>query len=167
MRDAFACEVPLFMSNVVIISQQIAAGTLRPLSVTTRGETRHVQGARSFAQQGFGDFEAPTWWAFLGRDGTPQPILDRTHTALTSVLNEPEVKNRIEALGCDIVAGSPDERRTFLASEIETGALSSASTTSPPTAEAGRGGRHDSGFRPRRTLSIHVSCVRHMTASAG
>ena len=38
-----------------------------PLGVTTRGETRHVPGARSFAQQGAADFEAPTWWAFFGR----------------------------------------------------------------------------------------------------
>jgi tripartite-type tricarboxylate transporter receptor subunit TctC len=119
VRDAVAGVVPLFMSNVVIISQHIAAGTLRPLGVTTRGETRHVRGARSFAQQGLGDFEAPTWWAFLGRAGTPQPILDRMHAALTTVLNEPDVKNRIEAQGCDIVAGSPEQCRQFLASEIE------------------------------------------------
>jgi tripartite-type tricarboxylate transporter receptor subunit TctC len=66
-----------------------------------------------------GDFEAPTWWAFLGRAGTPQPILDRMHEALTRVLNESEVKNRIEAQGCDIVAGSPDQCRQFLAGEIE------------------------------------------------
>jgi tripartite-type tricarboxylate transporter receptor subunit TctC len=119
VQDAVAGTVPLFMSNVVIISQHIAAGTLRPLGVTTRGETRHVPGIRSFAQQGVGDFEAPTWWAFLGRAGTPQPILDRMHQALTSVLNEPAVKQRIEQQGCDIVAGSPEQCRQFLAAEIE------------------------------------------------
>jgi tripartite-type tricarboxylate transporter receptor subunit TctC len=119
LQDAIAGVVPLFMSNVVIISQHIAAGTLRPLGVTTRGESRHVQGVRSFAQQGVGDFEAPTWWAFLGRAGTPQPILDRMHQALTTVLNEPAVKQRIEAQGCDIVAGSPEQCRQFLAGEIE------------------------------------------------
>jgi tripartite-type tricarboxylate transporter receptor subunit TctC len=99
VQDAVAGTVPLFMSNVVIISQHIAAGTLRPLGVITRGESRHVQGVRSFAQQGLGDFEAPPWRAFLGRAGTPPPILDRMHAALTSVLPEPAVKERIEAPG--------------------------------------------------------------------
>ncbi len=98
---------------------QIKAGTLRPLGVTTRGETRHVPGSQSFAQQGFGNFEAPTWWAFFGRTGTPRPIVDRMHAALRQVLNEPEVKARIEEQGCDIVASSPDECRTFVAAEIE------------------------------------------------
>jgi tripartite-type tricarboxylate transporter receptor subunit TctC len=119
LQDALGNVVPLFMSNVVIISQHIRAGTLRPLGVTTREESRHVPGVRSFAQQGVGDFEAPTWWAFLGRSGTPEPILARMHEALTRVLREPEVQARIEGQGCDIVAGSPQQCGQFLANEIE------------------------------------------------
>ncbi|WP_235961803.1 Bug family tripartite tricarboxylate transporter substrate binding protein [Falsiroseomonas selenitidurans] len=116
---AIAGEIPLFMTNVVIVSQHMRAGTLRPLGVTTRGETRHVPGTRSFAQQGFGNFEAPTWWAFFGRTGTPQPIVDRMHAALREALNDPAVKSRIEEQGCDIVASTPAEARSFVASEIQ------------------------------------------------
>ena len=119
MTAAVANEVPLFMTNVVIVSQHIRAGTLRALGVTTRTESRHVPGAPSFAQQGFGDFEAPTWWAMFGRAGTPQPILDRMHAALTQVLREPEVKARIEEQGCDIQASDPETCRRFVANEIE------------------------------------------------
>lgn len=118
VQDAVAGHVPLFMTNVVIVSQHIRAGTLRPLGVTTRAETRHVPNTRSFAQQGFGDFEAPTWWAMLGRAGTPEPLVRRMHEALTRVLNEAEVKNRIEEQGCDIVASSPEECRRFMEAEI-------------------------------------------------
>jgi tripartite-type tricarboxylate transporter receptor subunit TctC len=116
---AVANEVPLFMTNVVIVSQHIRAGTLRPLGVTTRTETRHVPNTQSFAQQGFGDFEAPTWWALFGRAGTPQPILDRMHVAITQAVGEAEVKSRIEEQGCDIVASTPEECRRFVAAEIE------------------------------------------------
>jgi tripartite-type tricarboxylate transporter receptor subunit TctC len=119
LQDATAGHVPLFMSNVVIISQHIRAGTLRPLGVTTREETRHVPGVRSFAQQGILDFEAPTWWAFFGRTGTPQPILEKMHAALTQALREPAVKARIEEQGADLVASDPAECRRFVAGEIE------------------------------------------------
>ncbi len=118
VQDAVAGHVPLFMTNVVIVSQHIRAGTLRPLGVTTRAETRHVPNTRSFAQQGFGDFEAPTWWAMLGRAGTPEPLVRRMHEALTRVLNEAEVKSRIEEQGCDIVASTPEECRAFMEREI-------------------------------------------------
>ncbi len=119
VQDAVAGNVPLFMSNVVIISQHIKAGTLRPLGVTTKGETRHVPGVPSFAQQGFNGFEAPTWWAFLGRVGTPAPILARMREALAQALADPGVRQRIEEQGADVIASSPEECRAFLATEID------------------------------------------------
>jgi tripartite-type tricarboxylate transporter receptor subunit TctC len=118
VQDAVAGHVPLFMTNVVIVSQHIRAGTLRPLGVTTRAETRHVPNTRSFAQQGFGDFEAPTWWAMLGRAGTPEPLVRRMNEALVQVLREAEVKNRIEEQGCDIVASTPEACEAFMRAEI-------------------------------------------------
>ncbi len=117
-QDAVAGHVPLFMSNVVVINQHIKSGTLRPLGVTTRGETRHVPGVRSFAQQGVGDFEAPTWWALLGRAGTPQPIVDKMHAAMVRALADTNVRQKIEEQGADVVAAGPDECGRFIQSEI-------------------------------------------------
>jgi len=119
LQDAIGGQVPLFMSNVVIISQHIKAGTLRPLGVTTAGETPHVPGVASFAQQGFAGFEAPTWWAFLGRAGTPEPILARMREALAQVLADAEVRRKIEEQGADVRATGPEECRQFLAREID------------------------------------------------
>lgn len=119
VQDAVAGNVPLFMSNVVIISQHIRSGILRPLGVTTKEETRHVPGVRSFAQQGLADFEAPTWWAFLGRAGTPEPIMRRMHEALTRAVLDLDVKAKIEEQGCDVQASSPEVCGRFLAAEID------------------------------------------------
>jgi tripartite-type tricarboxylate transporter receptor subunit TctC len=118
VADAVAGHVPLFMTNVVIVSQHIRAGTLRPLGVTTRGESRHVPGSRSFAQQGFGDFEAPTWWAMLGRAGVPETLVRQMNEALVRALREPAIQARIEEQGCDVVASSPEECGRFMQAEI-------------------------------------------------
>lgn len=117
-QDAVAGHVPLFMSNVVVINQHIRSGVLRPIGVTTRGETRHVPGVQSFAQQGVGDFEAPTWWAFLGRAGTPKPIVDKMQAALAKTLAEPAVRQKIEEQGADVTATGPEECGRFLEGEI-------------------------------------------------
>lgn len=119
VQDAVAGNVPLFMSNVVIISQHIRAGTLRPLGVTTEGETRHVPGVKSFAQQGFPGFVAPTWWAFLGRAGTPAPIMARMQAAMAETLADPQVRAKIEEQGADVVASGAEQCRAFLANEID------------------------------------------------
>lgn len=119
VQDAVAGHVPLFMSNVVIISQHIRAGILRPLGVTTKGQTRHVPGVASFAQQGFADFEAPTWWALLGRKGTPEPMVRRMHEAMMQTLADAEIRAKIEEQGADVIASSPADCGRFLAAEIE------------------------------------------------
>ncbi len=116
---AVANEVPLFMTNVVIVSQHIRNGVLRPLGVTTRTESRHVPGTPSFAQQGMGNFEAPTWWGLFGRAGTPEPIMQKMHAAIVQAVNDPDVKPKIEEQGCDILASSPEEAHRFVANEIE------------------------------------------------
>ena len=118
-QAALSGEVPLFMTPVPPANQHIRAGALRPLAVTTGGETRHVPGVKSFAQQGFPGFEAPTWWALLGRAGTPEPIIRRMSEALSAALATPEVRARIEEQGADVVASGPERCRRFLNAEVE------------------------------------------------
>ena len=119
LQDALSGQVPLFMSNVVIISQHIRPGALRPPGVTNVGETRHVPSVPSFVQQGFAGFEAPTWWAFLERAGTPPSILKRVEDALHGALANAEVRTRIEEQGAHVVASGPEHCRAFLAREVE------------------------------------------------
>jgi tripartite-type tricarboxylate transporter receptor subunit TctC len=106
-------------SNVVAVREHVRSGALRPLGVTTRDETRHLPGARPFARQGAGDFEAVTWWALLGVAGTPEPLLREMGEAMARVLGEPGVKSRIEDLGADVIAAPADECAAFLQAEIE------------------------------------------------
>ena len=118
-QDAVAGRVPLLMSNVVAVREQIRSGALRPLAVSTREETRHVPGASSFAQQGATGFEALTWWALLGVAGTPEFLLQQMGAAMSRVLHNPQIRARIEERGADVVASSAQECATFLESEIE------------------------------------------------
>lgn len=92
---------------------------MRPLGVTTAGETRHVPGVKSFAQQGFPEFEAPTWWAFVGCAGTPPAILKRMEEALHGVIGDVEARAKIEDQGADVVAAGPEQCRAFLTDEVE------------------------------------------------
>lgn len=112
-------EVPLFMTPIPPAIQHIRAGTLRPLAVTTEAESRHLPGVKSFAQQGFPGFEAPTWYAFLGRAGAPETVIRKMSAALTAALSAPEVRTRIEEQGVDVVASGPERTRRFLNAEVE------------------------------------------------
>ena len=91
---------------------------MRAIAVTSEGESRHFPGVKSVAQQGFPGFEAPTWWALFGRAGTPEPIVRRMHEALSGILSQPDVRERIEN-GIDVLAGGLERCCRFVSSEVE------------------------------------------------
>ena len=118
-KAAVSGEVPLSLGTAPSLGQHIKAGTLLPLAVTSEGESRHLPGVKSFSQQGFGGFEAPTWLALLGRAGTPEPVLRRMGEAVSQVLSVPEVRGKIEEQGVDVLAGGAERCRRFLNSEVQ------------------------------------------------
>ena len=119
LQAVLSGETQLATIPAVVANPQIRAGTLRPLGVSTETESRHVPGVKSFAQQGFAGFEAPTWWAFLGRAGTPEPILRQMGEALSATLITPEVRGKLEEQGADVVGSGPERTRRFLNAEIQ------------------------------------------------
>jgi tripartite-type tricarboxylate transporter receptor subunit TctC len=118
VQDVLAGHVPLFMSNVVVIKEHMASGALRPLGVSTAAESPHVPGVRSFAQQGFPGFQAPTWWMLMTQARVPAPIQARMQQAITQVLAEPAIRQQLGAQGADVIGSSSAQADAFLRSEI-------------------------------------------------
>jgi tripartite-type tricarboxylate transporter receptor subunit TctC len=50
--------------------------------------------------------------------GTPQSIIDKLHDETVKVLNEPDVRARLNQLGLDIIANTPAEFAAAMRSEI-------------------------------------------------
>jgi tripartite-type tricarboxylate transporter receptor subunit TctC len=55
----------------------------------------------------------------LGRAGTPEPILRRMAEAMAQTLSTPEVRNKLEEQGADVVSSGPERTRRFLNAEIQ------------------------------------------------
>ena len=61
---------------------------------------------------------AATWYAAVVPTGTPNPIIHKIHADMTQVLQLPEVRERLIAVGCDLVGSSPEYLAQFIRSEI-------------------------------------------------
>ena len=62
-------------------------------------------------------FEAHVWFALLAPRGVPKQVLDMINAATLKVMGTPEMKEMLRKQGFDEFVGSPDELRTYLASE--------------------------------------------------
>ena len=54
----------------------------------------------------------------MARAGTPQAIVDRLHGEVTRILRQPDVREKLEALGGEVVGSTPSEFAAYLRSEI-------------------------------------------------
>jgi tripartite-type tricarboxylate transporter receptor subunit TctC len=50
---------------------------------------------------------------------TPREVIARVNDAVIKGLRSPEVRDRLTAIGCDVVAGTPEEFGQFMQNEVE------------------------------------------------
>jgi tripartite-type tricarboxylate transporter receptor subunit TctC len=59
-------------------------------------------------ENGVSDFEASSWVALLAPAKTPRTIINRINQELNAILNDPEVKERLNGMGISATPGTPE-----------------------------------------------------------
>src|SRR4029079_11311607 len=96
----------------------IKTGKLRALAVGSKTRSKVLPDVPSVAEAGVPSYEAVNWWGIVAPAGTPQPIIDKLHAALTAAQDSPEVEKQFAAEGAVVVKKSPTEFAAFMASEM-------------------------------------------------
>jgi tripartite-type tricarboxylate transporter receptor subunit TctC len=68
---------------------------------------------------GLADTEASVWVAMLAPKGTPSNIVARLNEAMNITLADPVVRQRLDVIGAEPMAGTPERLATLMRSEIE------------------------------------------------
>jgi tripartite-type tricarboxylate transporter receptor subunit TctC len=97
--------------------QQVRAGNLRALAVTTPRRFAAFPEVPTVAESGGPEMSVEAWYGLLAPPGTPQPVVARLHAAFTDALRRPEVTARIATLGFEPVGNTPTKFGRFLAAE--------------------------------------------------
>jgi tripartite-type tricarboxylate transporter receptor subunit TctC len=97
---------------------QVRAGKLRGLAVTTPKRLAALPDMPAVAEALPG-FEVVGWYGVIGPANLPQPILTRLHEELVKILNQPDVRSRIESDGSQPVGSSPEEFRRFMRADMD------------------------------------------------
>jgi tripartite-type tricarboxylate transporter receptor subunit TctC len=119
LNDVMAGHVALMFADAGSVMGQIAAGTVRPLGVSSPERVPALPDVPTIAEQGIAGFDAVGWSMILAPAATPKPIVDRLNDEIAKATDTPEVHALIVKLGTiPVHRQSPDEWQKFLASEI-------------------------------------------------
>ena len=119
IADLLAGQVSIYIPVLPSVVQLTRAGRLRLLAVTGARRSSAMPEVPTVAESGLPGFEASNWFGLMAPAGTPPEIVNRLHAETAKVLQAPEVRERLAALGFEIQPGSPQELHALLRNETE------------------------------------------------
>ena len=97
-------HVPLGFSQIQTGLPHIQSGKLNAIATTGAARWRQLPAVPTFAELGYPDFTAATWFGLLAHAGTPADILAKIVDAAKTAHAEPAVRARLEQMGFDVPA---------------------------------------------------------------
>jgi tripartite-type tricarboxylate transporter receptor subunit TctC len=112
-------QVHALVSTLPPAISHIRGGRLRPIAVASVKRFSALPELPTFHEAGFPGFEVAAWNAVLAPAGTPYDVVTRLNLAITQVARSKPFAARLQNLGADIVADTPDAFTVYLRAEIE------------------------------------------------
>jgi tripartite-type tricarboxylate transporter receptor subunit TctC len=116
--DLMGSQVDYSFQNLGAVTNYIRAGRMTALAVTAK--TRHPQLANvpTVGEAGFGDLVVTSWQAAAAPAKTPREAVGKLNDAAVGALRSPDIRERMNQIGFDVVASSSEEFGKFMQEEL-------------------------------------------------
>jgi tripartite-type tricarboxylate transporter receptor subunit TctC len=119
IQSTIGGHTPIAFTALPPALSAVQAGQLRALGVAASERASGMPDVPTFAEQGIKDQDADTITGLVAPAGTPKEIVDLLYRAIAKAVAQPDVKERLTALGFKPVANTPDEFGARIKLEIE------------------------------------------------
>ena len=116
--DVLGGQVQAMFSGTSVIPH-VRTGKLRALATSGAKRSAALPELPTIAESGFPGFEATGWFGVLAPAATPRFIVDKLYREIARGFKSPDVKDRLEKAGFDVVGSTPEEFGAHIRAEIE------------------------------------------------
>ncbi|HYG53988.1 MAG TPA: tripartite tricarboxylate transporter substrate binding protein [Burkholderiales bacterium] len=118
MADTIAGQTEVMLASFIQVIPHVKSGKLRLLGTSGAKRNPLFPDVPTIGETLPG-YEATNWWGIVAPTGTPQPIIDRLHKELNTILSSQETQKRLESEGAEAVRMSPAEFGRFITAETQ------------------------------------------------
>ena len=118
LTDLMAGQLHYSFGSYSTVGPHLKTGRLRPIAVTSLKRAASTPELPTIAEAGYPGYEAIPWWGVLLPAATPKPLVTRINADIIRALQAPEVKERFDAQGLEIIGSSPEQFAAHLKAEI-------------------------------------------------
>lgn len=119
MTDLIGGRVSVTSASAVATLPHVKAGRLRALAVAGRSRAQVAPQLPTIAESGIPGFEIDVWHGAMAPAATPQDIVAKLHAEIVKILAQPDMKERMLAVGFEPVGDPPDKFAAYLRVEVE------------------------------------------------
>ncbi|CAN5490357.1 tripartite tricarboxylate transporter substrate binding protein [soil metagenome] len=114
--DLVSGKLQLSFSPMVEVLQQVRAGKLRALGVTTARRSAQLPDIPAIGEVLPG-YEVALWNGIMGPAGLPAPVVARLAAEIVAIVGSPDMRSRLAEQGSDPVGSAPQDFTAFVAAE--------------------------------------------------
>ena len=119
MQALLAGDVDCVVATITSTLALAREGRVRALGATSAQRITSLPEVPTIAEQGFSGFDQNEWNGLLGPAGLPAPVVARLHEGCVRALQDPTVRQRLDALGAVPLGTDPATFAAFLRRERE------------------------------------------------
>jgi tripartite-type tricarboxylate transporter receptor subunit TctC len=117
IADLLGGQIPAGIVNIPALLPLVQAGWLRALAVTGAKRASQWPSVPTMAEAGMPGYNVTSWYGLCAPAGTPRAIVEKVHADLSTVLQAPDVQQRLNDLVIDAAPTSPEQFAEFIRSE--------------------------------------------------
>lgn len=106
MFDILASSIPFLQND-----------RLKALAITTKDRSPLLPHVPTLHESGVDGFDYYAWHGIVAPAGTPKEIINKYNTAFNEIFQDPDFQKKWNAIGSDVVGGSPDRFSQLIETE--------------------------------------------------
>ena len=118
LQDVVAGQVAMTFDNITTAWPLAKGGKLRALAVTTAKRSAIAPDVPTLSESGLAGYEVGSWQGVFAPAGTPPAVSARLNTEIVKIINMPEVKEKLIALGAEPVGNSSEDFGAIVKTEV-------------------------------------------------
>lgn len=115
--DLIAGNVQMLFINVLPALPHVKSGRARALAITSKRRSPAAPDVPTFGEAGYPIVENGSWHGIVVPARVPAAIVKRLHGELAKIARQPDVKERLEAQGAEVIGSTPEEFAAFIVAE--------------------------------------------------
>lgn len=116
--DIMGGQVEISFQNLGAVTNYIRANRMKALAVTANARHPQLPNVPTVGEAGFPGLVVTSWQAVAAPAKTPKEVVSRLNDAAVRALRSPDIRDRMNQIGFDVVASSPEEFGRFMKDEV-------------------------------------------------